>query len=940
MFASKLITERRGRKSPMMWFLSLSAVLILLAADTLFAQTYQFSLQVRRLGDQVACEVWVKSLVPNAPKLGNFSYSINYKSDYLDPADPDNYPYYETDSVDMDVNQRPNPDNPFRVITSPYHSNNGYTAINMSPGADYLDASGYGWSSFQVAFNGDSITQGIKPATTGRGTFVAKFVFDIVDHSFNDTCTMGIGNHSRPYPSYDIHDIYSNTYSQGTGFTLIDPPVMKIRGISILNPRGPYEEVDRDAHYLSLPVGGYPVYFERSGLINTDSYSYGTPYVAYEVTYSVDEGSSWSNVMRFAETIDSIRAAQYDNFASGELETRYGGVPGYVVTQGNGDPLTAGGDGYGGVLRIIWADDSNFTGRSEKARIKFQQLSLTGVGSDIDLRSRLSISDSSAYNFDISRFFFTQLNGTNEYFKTASNYSNSTQLTVEAWVNLNTSVTYSAGDEPGIVASSGGPSSPGHGAWLLYLKDGRYPAFRAREIKDRGRNGGVFIDTIVSPDPLTAVNSAFLLTLDAASEVHRKNWTHIAATVNKDTLTLFVNGKIVAQKTNRTYNDIRMATFEHPIWIGVNPDISLDASDYLNAGIKEVKVWRKALNFEQIMQHAAGVYDPIGTITQISNIEGSTDLRRVLDIYYSFEANKFDIAGDQVAQGSEMGLDFYKADIADNPSISYRPDRAHIKLVTPIAGEGICNLEDVTYAIRWIGFGVGTVNPNSVDVNIEFSRDENKVFWELATDNTITPSGLYLDTVDMESAKAIWEPFNNVTEDGAYHDLQGVGNTIAENYTKQVYLKISGTSSHSQPDINDISDPFYVAPHFALRNLGEGSVYIPDNSDMNLSTGVSFIEAWINPYRFPTDDEEFFPIICKVDSVEGISHYSFRLLNTGRLQFVVVKADGSGDTVYSDATRPLVRPNETILDSVWTHVGVFLNLANGTGQSSIRFYID
>ena len=57
----------------------------------------------------------------------------------------------------------------------------------------------------------------------------------------------------------------------------------------------------------------------------------------------------------------------------------------------------------------------------------------------------------------LGKSFFLQLNGTNQYLKSNRNFSNSTQLTVEAWVNLN--YNYAASAEPGIVASSGGPNA-------------------------------------------------------------------------------------------------------------------------------------------------------------------------------------------------------------------------------------------------------------------------------------------------------------------------------------------------------------------------------------------------------------------------------------------------------------------------------------------------
>ena len=942
MLARRLNTERQGLKSLWLWFFTLSAAFMILAADVLSAaQTYEFSINVRRLGNQVGAEIWVKSLTSDAPKLGNCTYSINYRSDFLNPADPSEYVYYQTDSIITDVNHAGTssiPNYPYQEITSPFHNDNGYSAIQVNGGSDYPDGSGYGYAELEIRFTGNASTQGFQPATTGKGSFLGMIVFDIADYTnLSDTSTVGFAHNTRAYPTITINDVDNNSYSV-SDLSFDDPTATTIEGITVLNPKGPYEAVDRDAQYLSLPVAGYPVYFERSGLLNTSSYSYGTPYLAYVMTYSMDGGTSWSNVMRFAETGDSIKASEYDNYASGELETRFGGVPGYIVTQANGDPLTSGGTGYGGIVRVIWNDDASFSGRSEEAKIRITQLSTSGSGADIDSRSTGTVYGQSASTFDLSRFFFVQLNGSDEYLRTKGNYSNATQLTVEAWVNLNQAGT--AGAEPGIVASSGGPSSPEEGAWILYLKDGQYPAFKARTEGWPTESGVPFyIDSLESSTALPVVSSNFDLTNDTQSENHRKNWVHLAATVKNDSITLYVNGQIVAQKSNQIVNNIRMKTTNHPIWIGVNPNISIDATDYFDGGIKEVKVWRIALNADQIIEHAAGVYDPTGAISAISEVDTDNDVRLGLELYYPLAANLIDEASNQFIQNGEQELDFYKTGSVDNSQINYRPDKAHIRLISPSGGEGISNLEDATYTVKWIGYGLGSVSPNSDDLFIEFSRDGGTT-WEFATDNSSSPAGVYLDTVEIESGSAVWEPYNNVAVSGQYNDLQGVGNTIDENYVKEVYLRVGGTTDNGQTDIYDMSGKFYVAPHFALANNGGGIIYIPGTTTLNLTSNVTYIEAWVAPYRFPTTSEGFFPIVSKLDSSSGIGHYSFRLLSTGQLQLQVTESDGSVVTATSDATRPIAEPNTEELDTTWYHVGVMVNLANGTGVSNVRFYID
>lgn len=945
MLAQRLNTERQGRKTYLMWFLTVSAALLIFAADVLSAaQTYEFSLRVRRLGDQIGAEVWVKSLSSSAPKLGNFTYSINYRSDFLNPADPDNYTYNATDSIITDVNQAAStaiPNYPYQEIESPFHSNNGYSAMLVNTGSDYPDGSGYGYAELEIRFSGNAATQGFQPSTSGRGTFVGMIIFDIVNHTtLADSSTIGIGHHNRAYPTYSINDVDGLNYAYPTGLSFVDPPTMKIKGITVLNPNGPYESVDRDAQYLSLPVAGYPIYFERSGLLNTDNDAYGTDALSYVFTYSVDGGTSWANILRVAETEDSIKASVYDNFASGELETRYGGVPGYVITQATGDPLTTGGDGYGGIVRVIWNDDPSFSSRSEKAKIRITQLSTSGSGADIDNRTSTTVYGQSDAEFNLSRFFFVQLNGTDEYLRTKGNYSNASQLTVEAWVNLNTAGVAGNGFEPGLVVSSGGEASPEEGSWMLYLKDGLYPAFRARsEGYPVDANAPFYIGELVAADALTAVNASFELTNNAASEAHKNNWVHLAATVKNDSLTLYVNGQVVAQSSNQTVNNLRLKATNHPVWLGVNPNVTIDAEDYLNAGIKEVKIWRIALSPDQILAKAAGVYDPTGAIDAISEIDTDEDVRLGLELYYPLAANRIDYASHQVLQNGAQELSFYNAGVVDNASITYRPDKAHIKLIAPTGGEGVSNISDNLFTIKWIGYGLGAVTDGSQDLAIEFSRDGGNN-WEFCTDNTVAPAGLYLDEVEIEAGSAVWEPFNNLSVSGNYNDLQGVGSTIEENYVKQVYLRISGTSDNGQTDIYDMSDLFYVAPYFSMKNGGEAIVYVPGTTSLNLSTQVTYMEAWIAPYRFPSVSEDFFPIISKVDSTTGNNHYSFRLLETGQLQLKVWETDGTELTATSDALKPIAEPGVVDIDSSWYHVGVLVNLANGSGESNVRFYID
>ena len=922
---NKIEEKIMSKSTNKIWRIALFATVLFVVVGFLsevMAQSYyDFSLKYRRLGNKVGVELWVKSTSANAPALGSFTVPITYNTNFLQPA-PLTYTAHQTDSVSFNADQS----NPVPTITSPYHSANGYGAITI--------VNGTGYAEWEITYNSGS---GFVPSSTGRGTFVGRIEFDIINYAtLGATELTGIAIKTSGIPNIAVTDVSGNPLVFNTDYTATNPTDITIIGISILNPNGPKEVVNKYYQYASLggTIYGYPIYFERSGLVNTSTYNYGTDALAYQASYSIDGGLNYTNTFRFAETSAQATVVNYANLADGDIETTTGTLPGYTVTKADGQPVSFG---WKGVLRVIWAGDPYFAQRSEKARFKLQQLTPTGSGSPITGRTLESPFGTSEFNFVLGRTFFVQLDGSCAYLKTAQNYSLPTQLTVEAWVNVNALGV--AGTEPGIIAHSGGSSSPGEGAFLLYLEDGQYPAFRVREFQDRGYDGSsIYLGKVVANEPITVADANIVLSNDASSELHRKNWVHLAGVVRNNVVELYVNGQRVGRTTNTQAIDARMATFEHPVWVGVNPNGGIQAGDYINAGIKEVKIWRTALTQEEIQSKAAGVYDPAGAINPLGPLNPDS-LRISLDMYYTFQANRNDYATDVTYQYGNNVLNNYTCgEIMDNDAIVYRPDRPHIKLIAPIAGDGAKNKEDDLFYIRWIGFGLGSIASNtSQDLQIEFSRDGG-LNWTDALDNTVAPAGVPLDQVEIESTYAIWEPYNSVTFSGAYSDLQGLGNTIDQNYTKTTKIRIKGKTTNNQDDIYDESGEFYVAPYFALRNGGSAQVFVPGSTDFNLSRGVSFIEMWVSPERFPTTNEGYFVLASKSDGTN--SHYELRLLSNGRLQFLVVNSDGAILTATSDATKPLVVPNETLLGKVWTHVGVLVNLANGTGTSNIRFYID
>lgn len=922
---SNKIEEKNMKKSTnKIWKVAAIAAVLFVAVgmvSEIFAQSYyNFSLKYRRLGNKVGVELWVKSTSPSAPALGSFTVPVTYNTTFLVPAAL-SYTAHQTDTVSYDVDQT----NPIVTLTSPYHSANGYGALTV--------VNGTGYAEWEITYNSGS---GFVPASTGRGTFVGRIEFDIINYAtLAASDQTGIAIKTSGIPSIAITDVNGNALTLGTNYTVTNPADINIKGITIVNPNGPKEVVNKYYKYASLNVYGYPVYFERSGLIDPSVYNYGSDALAYQASYSIDGGLTYTNTFRFAETSAQATIVNFANLASGDIETTTGTLPGYTVTKADGNPVPLN---WKGVLRVIWKADQYFALRSEKARFKLQQLSPTGSGSPIVNRTLEPTFGTSEFNFVLGRIFFVQLDGQCTYLRTAQNYSLPTQLTVEAWVNVN--ALGAAGTEPGIIASSGGANSPGEGAFLLYLEDGQYPAFRVREFQDRGFDGNsIYLGRVVANEPITVANANIVLSNDAASEAHRRNWVHLAGVVRNNVVELYVNGQRVGRTINTRAVDARMATFEHPIWIGVNPNGGIQAGDLINAGIKEVKIWRTALTQEQIQRRAAGVYDPAGAINPLGPLDPVDSLRISLDMYYTFQANRNDYATDVTYQyGNNILNHFTCGNTLDNTAIVYRPDRPHIKLISPSAADGVKNKMDDFFQVRWVGYGLGSIASNtSKDLKIEFSRDGG-LNWADALDNTVSPSGVPLDQVEIESAYAIWEPYNSVMFPGAYGDLQGLGSTIEQNYTKTVKLRISGQASKNQDDIYDESGEFYVAPYFAFRNGGNARIFVPGSTDFNLSRGVSFIEMWVYPERFPTAAEGYFVLASKSDA--NNTHYELRLLSNGLLQFIVVDANGTIRTATSDATKPLVTPNLTLLGKVWTHIGVLVNLANGTGTSNIRFYID
>lgn len=936
--------------------LAVFAVLsLLLCATESFAQNYIATLRQRRHYDQIHVEVWLKSVsASNTTRLGSASLAIHYNSTYLTPSIP-TFPdpiTATTDSIIYDLDQTGG--------TAPVENITSAVATNLGVGANGYDnptTQAYGNASdaiYSLEVNLTTLgTAGIVPSSTGRGSYIGRLVFSINNMGAAipvDSLARFSWNSRTDIGDIRIFDRDSNDIESQVSF--VNPDAFKIIGITVLNPNGPSEVVDRDrgvaplSPYLGPSLNtpsvaannGYAIFFERT----VDPFIYNPAAVdedlGYIFDFSLNGGVSWTEFGRVGETVDPSNALTPAAAAlvNGEINNP-NLAANFTITDLNGQDLGTQAR-LRNVVRVFWQANASFASRSEEARIRIRQLT-NGIVNPISSRSAdpLGISDESDANFVIGRLFFAQLNGTNQYFKTANNYSNSTQLTVETWINLNEYKP--VGSETGVIVSAAGPVSGAEpeGQWMLYLKDGRYPAFRAREINGRGPSG--YIANVIAYDSLLVASDAYPL---GAS--HAGNWVHVAATVQDNIVSLYVNGELVAKETNTEAPDIRMGingiATNFPIWFGVNPNTSIEDADYLHAGLKGTRVWRTALTQAQIRQRVAGIPDAT-TLAVPGNLLTS------LDVYYRFEGSRNDAASDATYQQSTDPAQYYLSGAISNSSIRFRPDLPHIRLTSPTGCEGISNVNGRTFEVRWVGYGFGSVtgagtNDATADLDVQFSADNGSTWTYardaaglLVTDNLGGPSG---GAVDIEQNSATWNAFNNngaTADDGAGFNLRGV------NYAQSVLVRLRGRSAANQ-SFTSTSAAVWVAPYFSMQQLSTATrLEVPRSSDMNISGSTALMEAWIRPYRYPTAGEGYFPILSKIDTTSGAQpHYSFRLLSTGQLQLAITDTSNTTSTVTSDTTKPVLRPNSVELDSTWTHVAVYFNRNSGVGTATAQFFID
>ena len=526
---------------------------------------------------------------------------------------------------------------------------------------------------------------GIAPSNQNKGSFVGKLIFNIVGNPNENARTGIVWNNVETPGGIVILDPNGNSIKSQCSFSTISD--FTVTGITIISPNQPDQVIDRDKNYASLVVpyinSGYPIYFERS--VNPLTYPVTSAVqvndsIGYLFEYSMNNGNSWIEFGRVCESDKPSSAiGNNPNYRYGEIYTP-NQSNGYIITSQDGAKLQS--SNIRKPLRAIWARNDYFSQGSEESRLKITFLPGKTTASILS-RNRGIQYDTTRNRLNIGRLFFLQLNGQKEYLRTTGNFNNSTQLTVEIWINLNDF--QPVGSEPAIIASSGGPQAleiggSKEGAWMLYLKDGRYPAFRAREMLGRGENG--YIANIVTPEKFKLASK--ISDSSPLPDNYQANWTHLAATVNNDTVCLYIDGELVERYVNKDATDIRMLTTSHPLWVGVNPNISIDSSDFIHAGIKGLRVWKAALTQDQIRDRVCGIASP-------ADVSLFKDIRRALMMYYPFEGNLFDAANDTTFQNGADELLSYESDTLCTSVLRFRPDRPHVRITSPREGSGITN---------------------------------------------------------------------------------------------------------------------------------------------------------------------------------------------------------------------------------------------------------
>jgi|GEM_PF-3090309 len=852
----------------------------------------EFSLIERRHYDQIHVEIWAKSLVNNPPIIGNCDLFLTYNGDFLVPHL--NQGKNLTDTISNDYTE----DIVVKSISSPFNVGT-YRPLTEK----YEDGQYFGLNVGLIQWG----QGGIQPSQKGRGSFVGKLIFRIVNEPGTGAKTgikwsTGTSNGvitARDASGLDIMDKLS----------FANPSNISIIGITILAPTSLEQIINRGKSYDFLNSSyrgrGFPIYFERS--VNPKYLDFpADPNLAYLLEFSTDNGSTWEETARVAET-DVLSQGANSRLNWGNVGT-VGVESTYLMTNHKGGKITS--LTKRDPLRFMWGRGNILTERGTDTKIRMSILD-TGKYSDIKDRGISKVNNQTDNAFPMGIKFTSLLNGANQYFKTKENYSNPTNFTIEAWVNP----TKVGNGESGIVVSSGGPDTEEYkgskeGAWMLYLKEGKYPAFRARELQGRGV-GGYLID-IVSEDPLIGVPYS------DKSDNFPRNWTHVAAVLKNSEAWLYVNGELVAYQNNDLDDDLRLWTTSHPLWIGTNPNNKISSNNSFSGGIKEVKIWRTTLVQDEIRKFVYGIKNP-------SIIGDVTDIKNSLQMYFPLQGDVLDLASD-MQQNYEDQIEFFDGENNKSNIISFVPDLPHIKMSNIRKGSGFTNKNGDDFEIRWVGYGIGDPYVFSDDVALEYGFD--KVNWYPLKDK----SGRDIDrtnAADIENGSVIWEPFENAN---SQLDLR-----TGKLFERKLFLRARGTATNgtNYHSFYHISDSVSVAPYYSLKRDEKLVIVSDDKNDFKIDDDGMFFEAWIRPYKFPSAGN-LVPILSQADSVSSDLNYLFGINEFGRLELITKDTSGTVARAVSDSTYIMLKPNSVSKDTNWTHVAFYFNPFN----DEVNFYID
>lgn len=858
------------------------AMLLLIFAIDVAGQDIEFNIVQRRKYDQIHAEIWVKSLKPNPSVIGDAQIWLEYNSAFLRPNT--NTVNGIADSISKNIDQA----NPLIQINSVYNSTNGYASLSA-----LNNQTNIGIRARLISMG----SGGFIPLQTGRGSFLGKIVFDIVNSPAKNAQT-GI-KFLTSNPATSILDVNSTNITSKA--TLKQPSNFTIIGVTLLSPKFTGQVIDRDKSYASLANNyqgvGYPIYFERSvnpqantGLVNGN--------IAYSFEYN---DGSWKEIGRVADHNNRALGSSVF-YRSGDV-ARPTGVGTLVITSSAGQAI--GTSNYRNPMRVLWSKPTNIRERNSNVKLRISMLSGSVEDNIVD-REKTNLVSESAQTQAMGVYFTSFLNGANEYFKTEKTFSNPTHLTIEAWVNP----TKLNSGEVGIVASSGGPNQAEifgskEGAWLLYLKDGKYPAFRARENQNRGAGG--YIVNLVAEDPIKA--SAFSDNEDGFS----RNWTHISAILENSIAYLYVDGELVATDIINKNNDYRLLITDHPIWVGVNPNNKLDAKNYFAGAIKEVKVWRTAFGQDSIRKYSTGVINP-ATI----DINQLPDTRTGLDLYYKLSDDLKDYATNTQFQNGINNLQhIVGTQISEIPK--FVPDLPHGRITSPSRGTGLVIEQGQNYPIRFISFGLGNNSQRfSRDLYLEFSTNSGSTWVQVENQQGLKLGGN--GAIDVEDNRATWEPYQSNDVGGSLRDV--------EPYEKRVMLRITGHENHNQRTISNTTDEFIVSREFSLRKTKSNKIYSDSTSKLLPNKEGIFIETWIKPHRFPTESESVFPILSMLDSLTNDIKYDLSLNQFGLLEFTYRNSNNQLKRAISDANKGLPEPISTTTDTAWVHIAFYFNPFN------------